>query len=97
MYSLSLTSPVRGHSVSQNKETLPGQESQEGSVFDKCAGLACLECSQTGLLQRVWMVRVPTMGIIKCQEFIGEKAVAVTVCLVRLLGGFDQLRHIPTN
>ena len=47
------------------------------SVFDQCAGLACLECSQTGLLQRVWMVRDPTMGIIKCQEFIGEKAVAV--------------------
>ena len=28
------------------------------------------------------MVRVPTMGIIKCQEFIGEKAVAVTLSLV---------------
>ena len=40
------------------------------------------------------MVRDPTMGIIKCQEFIGEKAVAVRVSLVTL-GGADHLRHIP--
>ena len=42
------------------------------------------------------MVRVPTMGIIKCQEFIGEKAVAVTLSLVTG-GGVDHLRHIPTS